>query len=86
MTGWLPSSSYKATFLQTGRCCPKNRHVNAMTWANRRLAQALQAAPTLSPSSASPTDPVDGRTPASWQRAPKATDVYWADQVVVATP
>jgi hypothetical protein len=28
---------------------------------------------------ASPTEPMDGRTPASWHRAPKASDVYWLD-------
>ena len=26
---------------------------------------------------ASPTDPIDGRTPASLQRLPNANDVYW---------
>src|SRR5258708_39517470 len=28
---------------------------------------------------ASPTDPIDGRTPASRQRPPNASEVYWAE-------
>jgi len=26
---------------------------------------------------ASPTAPIEGRTPASWHRLPKASEVYW---------
>jgi hypothetical protein len=37
----------------------------------KALAQAL--------SKQSPTEPIEGRTPASRQRWPKAIEVYWAD-------
>jgi hypothetical protein len=30
---------------------------------------------------ASPTEPIDGRTPASLQRLPNASDVYWVDSI-----
>ena len=34
---------------------------------------------------ASPTEPIEGRTPASRQRWPNSIELYWGIQVVVAT-
>src|SRR6267154_2220488 len=52
--------------------------------ANRRRAGSSHSSVAkklshMALSYASPTDPIDGRTPASLQRLPNASDVYWAE-------
>ena len=40
------------------------------------LAHRVRARGQASRSKQSPTDPIEGRTPACWQRVPKAIEVY----------
>jgi len=56
------------------RACARLRNVRRSSSSHSSVAKKLSQSAL---SKQSPTDPIDGRTPASSHRLPKAIEVYW---------
>ena len=68
---WIVKPSMKANTARRASACVLKRHRSSSSHSS--VAKKLSA---IALSQASPTEPIEGRTPASRQRLPKAMDVY----------